>query len=237
MEKRNYVLGYALLAIGIVIAGWMMSRAVIRFKESERVVTVKGLSEREVPADKVIWPLVYKEVGNNLTELYSTIEATNKKIIDFLVSNGIDRNDISVAPSNLVDLQADRYNSQPYKFRYNVTQAITVTSRNVELVRNLMSRQGDLLKQGIAITADDYRYSTQFLFTSDALNGIKPEMIVEATKNARNSAEKFANDSNSKLGKIKWANQGQFSISNRDENSPQIKVVRVVTTIEYYLKD
>ncbi len=237
MEKRNYVLGYALLAIGIVIAGWMMSRAVIRFKESERVVTVKGLSEREVPADKVIWPLVYKEVGNNLTDLYSTIESTNRKIIDFLVSNGLDRNDISVAPSNLVDLQADRYNTQPYKFRYNITQAITVTSRNVELVRSLMARQGDLLKQGIAITADDYRYSTQFLFTSDALNNVKPEMIVEATKNARNSAEKFANDSNSKLGKIKWANQGQFSISNRDENSPQIKVVRVVTTIEYYLKD
>jgi hypothetical protein len=98
-----------------------------------------------------------------------------------------------------------------------------------------MIRQSDLLKQGIAITGGDYRFSTQFLFTG--LNDIKPQMIEEATKNARASAEKFAADSDSELGKIRTANQGQFTISDRDANTPYIKSVRVVTTVDYYLKD
>ena len=98
-----------------------------------------------------------------------------------------------------------------------------------------MSEQTELLKQGIAITGGDYRYSVSYEFTG--LNDIKPQMIEEATKNARAAAEKFAKDSDSKLGKIRNASQGQFSISNRDGNTPYIKSVRVVTTVTYYLKN
>jgi len=102
-------------------------------------------------------------------------------------------------------------------------------------VRRLMSEQGELLQKGIAVGGDEYQYNVQFLFTG--LNDIKPRMIEEATKNARAAAEKFARDSNSKLGKIKSANQGQFTISDRDANTPYIKNIRVVSTIDYYLKD
>ena len=114
---------------------------------------------------------------------------------------------------------------------------MTVTTDKVDLVVKLMSRQSDLLKQGVAITGGDYRFTTQFLYTSTALNEIKPKMIEEATENARIAGEKFAHDSKSKLGKIKFANQGQFSISDRDANTPYIKTVRVVTSVDYYLKD
>lgn len=116
-----------------------------------------------------------------------------------------------------------------------VTTVLTVVTDKVDLVRSLMQRQGDLLKQGVAVTGGDYQYRTQFLYTG--LNTIKPGMIEEATANARTAAEKFAHDSKSKLGKIRSATQGQFSIEDRDENTPYIKSVRVVTTVEYYLKD
>ena len=112
---------------------------------------------------------------------------------------------------------------------------ITVTSEKVNLVRNLISEQSELLKQGIAITGGDYRYNIQYDYTS--LNDIKPQMIEEATKNAREAAQKFAKDSESELGKIKRANQGQFSIENRDVNTPYIKRIRVVSTIDYSLED
>ena len=115
---------------------------------------------------------------------------------------------------------------------------MTVSTDKVDQVVKLMAQLGDLLKQGIAINNDgDYRYQTQFLYTSTSLNQIKPTMIEEATQNARIAAEKFAHDSDSKLGKIKKANQGQFSISDRDANTPYIKTVRVVTSVDYYLKD
>lgn len=238
-NSKNVIIGSTLLAIGIIVAGWLLSSGIRHFKDSERVVVVKGVSEREVKADKVIWPLTYKQVGDNLPILYNTIEETNAKIVKFLVSNGISEEEVTIAPAEVFDMETERYRSSDMNnYRYNITSIITVSTNSVDKVVDLMSRQSDLLKQGIAVSSTgDYRYATQFDFTSGALMDIKPKMIEEATQNARVAAEKFAHDSESKLGKIKTANQGQFSVSNRDANTPHIKVVRVVTTVEYYLKD
>ena len=154
------------------------------------------------------------------------------------MSNGIAKEEITVSPAEVIDMDAERYVSQGVKYRFNVTSVLTVSTDKVDLVVDLMSRQGDLLRQGIAVgSGDDYRYRTQFLYTSESLNEIKPVMIEEATRNARVAAEKFARDSESRLGKIKRANQGQFSISDRDANTPYIKTVRVVTSVDYLLKD
>lgn len=224
-----------IVAIGMAVLGGQIKQGINKFVEKDRVVTVKGLAEMEVPADKVTWPLVYKEVGNDLITLYDKIKTTNQTIVDFLKGKGIDEDEISINAPEIIDMQAERYNSNPVPFRYNVTTVITVTSNKVGRVRELISEQGELLKQGVAITGGDYRYNIEYDFTG--LNKIKPLMIEEATKNARESAMKFAKDSDSKLGKIKRANQGQFTIGNRDANTPYIKHVRVVTTIDYSLKN
>ena len=220
-----------IIAIGMVILGGSIEDGI----EKERIVTVKGLAEMEVPANKVTWPLVYKEVGNDLGTLYDKIKTTNRTMINFLKNKGIAENEISVNAPEIIDMQAERYNTNPVPYRYNVTTVITVTSQQVDLIRSLISEQGELLKQGVAIIGGDYRYNVEYDFTG--LNDIKPQMIEEATKNARESAMKFAKDSDSKLGKIIRANQGQFTIGNRDAHTPYIKHVRVVTTIDYSLKN
>ena len=224
-----------IVAIGMTVLGGQIKQGINKFVEKDRVVTVKGLAEMEVPANKVTWPLVYKEVGNDLVSLYDKIKSTNQTITNFLKGKGISEEEISINAPEIIDMQAERYNNNHVPYRYNVTTVITVTSDKVELVRSLISEQGELLKQGVAITGGDYRYNVEYDFTG--LNAIKPQMIEEATKNAREAAEKFAKDSDSKLGKIKRANQGQFSIGNRDANTPYIKHVRVVTTIDYSLKN
>ena len=224
-----------IVAIGMAVLGGQIKQGINKFVEKDRVVTVKGLAEMEVPADKVTWPLVYKEVGNDLITLYDKIKTTNQTIVDFLKGKGIDEDEISINAPEIIDMQAERYVGENKTYRYNVTTVITVTSNKVDLVRSLISEQGELLKQGIAITGGDYRYNIQYDFTS--LNEIKPQMIEEATKNAREAAQKFAKDSDSELGKIKRAVQGQFSIENRDANTPYIKRIRVVTTIDYSLED
>ena len=223
------------LAIGLVALGAQIKQGIDNFVNKDRVVTVKGLAEMEVPANKVTWPLMYKEVGNDLSTLYNKISDTNKAIVNFLKKKGIGEDEISINAPEIIDMQAERYNNNPIPYRYNVTTVITVTSGKVDLVRNLISEQSELLKQGIAITGGDYRYNIQYDYTG--LNDIKPQMIEEATKNAREAAQKFAKDSESELGKIKRANQGQFSIENRDANTPYIKRIRVVTTIDYSLED
>lgn len=232
---KNWKMEAVILAIGMVLLGLMIRGGINDVKDKERIVTVKGLAEMEVSADKVTWPLMYKDIGNDLPALYMNMEKKNQAIVSFLKSNGITDEEISVAPSEIIDMKAERYSNENVTYRYNATSVITVTSRNVDKVRKLMSEQTELLKQGIAITGGDYRYNVSYEFTG--LNDIKPQMIEEATKNARAAAEKFAKDSDSKLGKIRNASQGQFSISDRDGNTPYIKSVRVVTTVTYYLKN
>lgn len=233
--KNKWIVPAIIIAIGLFLLGQRIEQGIIRSKEAVRTVSVKGLSEREVPADKVIWPLVYKEIGNDLQTIYRTVNAKNAIVIDFLRSNDIPESEISVAPPAIVDIQADRYGNQAVPYRYNVTSVITVSSNQVDKVRDLIVKQSSLLEKGVAIVTGDYQYNTQYLFTK--LNELKPEMIAEATQNARIAAEKFAKDSDSKLGKISSAYQGQFSITDRDANTPYLKNVRVVTSVIYYLKN
>lgn len=233
---KNFRIEAIILSIGLLLLGVFIERGFSEFAGRDRSVNVKGLAEMEVPADKVTWPLVYKSLGNDLNALYEEIKRSNQTITGFLKEKGLTDKEISINAPVIVDMKAERYgNNQDSPYRYNVTTVITVTSSKVELVRSLITEQGELLKRGIAITAGDYQYNVQYEYTG--LNTIKPQMIEEATKNARQAAEKFAQDSESKLGKIRHANQGQFSISDRDPNTPHIKKVRVVTTIDYSLED
>ena len=232
---KNLRIESVILAIGLVLTGYFVKAGLNSVASRDRVVNVKGLAEMEVPANKVTWPLVYKEVGNDLLSLYNKINTTNKAIVQFLKSNGIAENEITINAPEIIDLQAERYSNERRDYRYNVTSVITVTSQQVDKVRGLISEQSELLKQGIAVTGGDYRYNIQYDYTD--LNSIKPQMIEEATRKAREAGEKFAEDSESQLGKIKWASQGQFTITDRDANTPYIKKIRVVTTIDYFLKD
>jgi hypothetical protein len=226
----------AFLCAGLVILGALISSSVVKIKSLDRTVTVKGLSEREVPANIAIWPIRFSEADNNLSNLYSIIQEKSEIIIEFLKKNGFTDDDISISAIAVIDRQAQGYGDMDkIKFRYSANSTISVYSKKVDTVRNTMKKLVELGKQGIAIVGQDYETKTQFLFTN--LNEIKPEMIEEATKNARKVAVKFAKDSNSKLGKIKKARQGQFSINDRDSNTPHIKKVRVVSTLEYYLSD
>lgn len=237
--EHNKILAYAILGIaigvGLLLLGIEIKRGFNDISENRRIVSVRGLSEQEVYANSVTWPIVSKEVGNDLPSIYDNLEATNKIILEFLKANGISDEEISVNAPQVVDLQAERYSSGPAPFRYNVTNVVVVTSSKVEAVNALIKRQVELLKQGVAIVAGDYQYQIQYEYTD--LNSIKPDMIAEATKNAREAAKKFAEDSHSKLGKIKSASQGQFSIEDRDQYTPYIKHIRVVNYVEYFLDD
>lgn len=229
------ILGVAMIA-GLASLGYLLGNALIQFKEYERSVNVKGLSEREYPADVVIWPIVFAEASNNLEQLYTSIEHSTGKIREFLLNRGLDASEISVSLPVITDKSAREYDSGTRaEFRFTALQTVTIYSSRVDQVRAMLASLPELGKQGIAFTGGSYQSQPEFLFTR--LNEVKPEMIEEATREARQVAEKFAEDSQSRLGKIKRASQGQFSITPRDTNNPHIMKVRVVSTIEYYLSD
>lgn len=221
------------LMIGLIVGAILLGNAIKASRADDRIVSVKGLCEREVKADRVICPFAYKEGGNNLQQLYNTIEQKNGVIIDFLKDAGLEEQEITVAAPKVVDTRTEWSGSQN-QYNYIITSVVTVCTDKVDKIVQLQSRQGELLQKGIA-TTNNWEYQTVYSFTG--LNEIKPAMIEIATKNARETAEKFAEDSNSELGKIKRATQGQFTITDRDSNTPYMKNVRVVTSVDYYLKD
>lgn len=211
--------------------GFFISKGLTRIANQEQYVTVKGLAEREVLANKVVWPLPNKCVSNDMQQLYDEIEKNKEIIITFLKEGGINDNEIIISAPAVTDRLAQSYVPENMKFRYQAEAVITVISPQVEKVIELMGEQITLMKQGVIIS-NEYGYNTQFEYT--ALNEIKPAMIEEATRNARTVAQKFAEDSGSGLGGIKQATQGQFTITS-DETTPQIKNIRVVTTVKYSL--
>ena len=229
--KENRLIAAALIAVGIALMGLFIKAGIDNFANKDRKVTVKGLAEREVPADKVTWSIGTKVTGNDLPLLYENINIQTDKIRRFLRQNGLDEKEITVNPPSISDLEAREWGDNQKNFRYIVTTTITVATNKVKEVNAAIFKQAELLKQGVAIenSSPDYEYAS--------FQKMKPEMMAEAIKNAQKTAEQFAEASNCDLGSIQTAGQGQFEIEDRDQNTPYIKKLRVVTTITYSLDD
>ncbi|PIE39602.1 MAG: hypothetical protein CSA53_00690 [Gammaproteobacteria bacterium] len=232
--------GFVVLSLGIffglAVLGYLLGKAALDVKQLERSVTVKGLSEQEHPADVVIWPVVFVLADNDLDKVYVRLKQQTAWVRELLERQGIASADITVQTPNIVDKSAQQYGGdERAPFRYVARQTVVVYSRDVDTVRKAMTFLPSLGQKGIAFETNNYDLQPQYLFTR--LNEVKPAMVEEATIKAREVAQKFAEDSDSQLGKIKRASQGSFSISERDSAHPYIKRVRVVSTVEYYLSD
>ncbi|WP_299788294.1 SIMPL domain-containing protein [uncultured Shewanella sp.] len=238
MQKNNQIAAFILggfLCLGLILLGNTVGQSLLKMKSMERTVTVKGLAEQEVKANIAIWPIRFTEVDNNLNTLYQTVQEKTDKVVLFLTKQGFKADEISTSLPSIEDRQAQGYVDPNVKYRYAAKVTISLYTKQVDLLLNSRTKLIELAKDGIAISDQDYNSRTEFLFTE--LNSVKPDMVQAATQNARKVADKFAKDSNSTLGKIKNASQGQFSITDRDSNTPFIKRVRVVSTLTYYLSD
>ncbi len=233
MKNNSLSLSAIILALGVFAAAFIIASTLKDIKNMERTVTVRGLSEIECTADHVIWPLAYGIDGDDLISLFSKIERNNSIVLEFLEAGGIPADQITIGTPKINDRM--EYGNTNVHTRYQITQSITVSSSQVDKVRELIAKQTQLLKNNIALVTGDWQYQTEYLFKG--LDNVKPKMIEEATQNARESAQKFADDSQSELGKIQRASQGQLSIEDRDQNTPHIKKLRVVTTIVYSLSN
>lgn len=238
------VLGF-LVAIGLAAAGYFVSNTIYKGRAASNTVTVKGFAERDVKADLALWQISYSMTGGDLAQLYAQSSANEKTLTDFLVQKGFNRADIKTGNVALEDLLANQYrtNNIGADKRYILKNNISVRSTDVARVDTTTRALNDLIKQGIVLTANN----VDFQFTR--LNDIKAAMLRDATKNARDAAQQFANDADSRVGSIQSATQGFFSVGSRDSaaqsgggegyTSPQDstidKKVRVVVTLTYYL--
>jgi hypothetical protein len=226
-----------LFSAAVIIAGFFIGNMHKIGKQYDRSVQVKGLSEREVEADLAVWPINISLAANDLNILSGDIEKQNNEVYDFFIAQGFTEGELTKGSTNISDVQTDRYNSnaQYSPFRYLAKSEFTVRTNDLPKLQKALSESLILMSKGILLESKNTWRPIEYIFTG--LNDLKPSMIEEATKNAREVAEKFARDSDASVGKIRTARQGLFTINDRDENTPQIKTVRVVTTIDFQLED
>ena len=223
----NALLG-GLIGIGLAVAGYFVGDGLLQARSADRYVTVKGLAEREVAANLVIWPITFTVTADDLGTLQQRTDDGASKIRGFL-GDAFGEGEISTSVARVTDRQAQGMMGQERLQRYVSESTVTVRTQRIDEVRAAMERTGELVSQGVALIRS-YENTTQYLYTS--LDEIKPEMIREATRDARSAAQQFAEDSGSRVGGIRNAQQGYFSITDRDAFSPEFKNVRVVTTVQ-----
>ena len=232
---RGVLVPAMVLAVGIAAAGWFIGDGLFKARATDRYVTVRGLSERDVAADLVIWPIVFTVTSDDLSTLQRQVSDNAATVRAFLSEVGIEPDEIGVSAPRVTDREAQGYASPDRSLdRYVAETTVTVRSGRIDVARRAMEQSGELVGRGVAVIRS-YELQTQYLFTG--LETVKPEMIAEANRDARRAAEQFAQDSGARVGSIRNAQQGYFSIDDRDPFSPEYKKVRVVTTVQFFLVD
>jgi uncharacterized protein len=253
-EERSRISSQALvataviLALGLIFAGWILGSQIKETKLGDHYVTVKGMVERTVKSDLAIWNISFRSSGDDFQTVLAEGNSQKQVVLAFLKKQGIADKDITIGSPNVLDREAQDYGSiQGRQSRYVLSQTIIVNSTNVDRIAAANQQIGELLQQGVILASSPGVSGSLLEYKFNGLNSIKPDMITEATKNAREAAERFAQDAGAKVGSIRQASQGSFSISAANEGSQTddsgysnadtsiMKTVRVVTTVDYYL--
>jgi uncharacterized protein len=242
MSSFSNIIAGGLIGLGVAFGGYSAGESLVKSRLGFRTVTVKGLAEREAKADLGFWPVRFVTTGSTLEEARAKLVDSEKLVHDFLTTNGFAEGDRQVQNIQVEDRIAN-YNGQepPAGTRFALTEDLLVKSAEVDKLAAAARMIGDLLKSGVVFSSDAYNAGPSYIFTG--VNALKGDMLTEATKRAKEAADKFATESGAKVGAIQDANQGIIEINPaveipNDRPEKQImKKVRVVTTITYFLKD
>jgi len=240
------------LSIAILVGFVLLGRSMERFRKEDRFVTVKGFSEREVKSDLAVWSIYIRIPGNDLSEGSKATELAKEQIFGFLKKNGIAADEILQKEIQVSDRQANEYGPEnaSSKYRYVISKLIQVRSSNVDTVLKVSQMADELVKSGVTMAPNNDWQNNGVRFMFKGLNKIKPEMLAEATRNARTAAVEFTKESGTELGKMRKASQGLFTVVDRDVPSSAqgesgyfltgitdlYKRVRVVVSVDYSIE-
>ncbi len=230
--SNNFMAG-VLISAALVAGAWILGSAVKDFRSYDRFVSVRGFAEREVPADLAYWPISFSASGNDLQIIQQELDQSAEAVFSFLENHGLGQAEVSISAPRITDHHAYGVSEQHRPAnRFTAQSVITVRTGRAEAVKKAMAAAGELVAKEVVLI-HSYEFQPRFEFTK--LAEIKPEMIALATQDARNAARQFARDSDSNVGAIRRASQGLFTINDRDPFTPEIKQVRVVTSVDYFL--
>jgi len=230
----NNIIASVLVSIGLSLGGFLIGQGLVRMKQLDQIVEVRGLDEKLVEANEATWDISFSLSGNNLQEMTTKLTQKQTSLKEYLLSKGFTRDEFQVSAITTNDNHANHYGNKLPADRFTVRTKIMIGTKQVQKITDIYENSGQLPLEGLVREQS----SVQYYFTD--LNAVKPEMLKNATASAREAAESFARDSGSQLGGIKSATQGLFSITspyaNWDDATSKMKKVRVVTRVSYFLE-
>jgi uncharacterized protein len=229
-ERVSLLFSALLLSIGVALAGFFIGDGISNRSGGRRIISVKGLSEREVPASVATWTIGYNATGNDLDQINKKLGDNTKAVIAFLKERGFDEKEVAVQPPSIIDTSMEQREKDvpPPPQRFSANQSVLLRTTKVDAIKPALASAANLMISGVFLSG---KSQPNYIFSQ--LNEIKPGMIQEATKNARIAADQFARDSQINLGKLRNASQGWFQVEDRDAATPERKRVRVVVDVEY----
>ncbi|MBM9536985.1 SIMPL domain-containing protein [Desulfobulbus alkaliphilus] len=232
------------LCLGLALAGYWVGKGLERFRSDSRSVIVKGLVEREVKSDRAIWTLRFRRAGDSIREVHTQISADREAVMEFLSRQGFSNEEIRRLPTRTIDKLAREYVSPGQEgFRYLVTASLAVASTEVDRITAALEATEELLTLGVLLDQEEGSANPRYIVST--FNALRPELLADATRNARFTAQQFADDAGTRVGRIRSANQGSIQIFGSDGNnesspysatSTPVKIIRVVSTFEFELQ-
>ncbi len=240
-----FVVGVCLL-VGLCAGGYFIGKGLAAFRSDNRTVTVKGLVEKVVKADQAVWVLRFRRASEDLKDAHTRISSDRDAGVAFLKDQGFKDEEISRQPTRTIDKLAQEYGqNQTERFRYVVTSSLVVTTGRTDLVTKALGATEKLLQSGVILDGQSDQGTANPRYVISTFNDLRPQLLADATKNARLTAQQFASDSGAQVGKIRSANQGTIQIfgsDGNDESAPYSptstpeKKIRVVSTFEFELR-
>ncbi|HMM86225.1 SIMPL domain-containing protein [Azohydromonas sp.] len=238
------ILGFGtalVIAIAVALAGFAVGQGLERFRMADRSVTVKGLAEKDVDSDYATWTLAFRRGGNEFGAVQKALADDRDRVVAFLRDQGFAAAEVEVRPLQVQDLFAREYAQVNQPLRFNGVGRVVVKTARVSAVEAAALAVDPLIQAGVQLTANDDSGAAGPRYQLRGFNDVKAPLLAEATRNAREQAEKFAAEAGAKLGALKSANQGVITISagdaqGYDDGTSRTKRLRVVSTFEYELR-
>jgi len=226
------------VAAGLAVGGYFVGQTMYNAKVALNTAESKGLAERRVKADRANWKIRFTVAGSSRDEipgLYKLARRQQKTILGLLRENGFTEDEIDPGVFDYNYREFRGHNNMLVDQIHSLACTVDVETGKVDLVSKARAKMNGLIAEGINIEniPPTYRYTK--------INEIKPDMLKDATRNARIAANEFAANAGVKVGGIHSARQGSFTIRDVGEDYGDTarieKDVRVVTTINFYLTE
>lgn len=198
-----------IIVIGLIASAVILANTLVEVKGSGNRITVTGSAKQQITSDLIVWNGSFSAKSANLQEAYTQLESDKKKVLDYLLNQGVKKDQIVFTAVNTNICYVISPNGQYTSDidYYDLYQTVTISSPDIEKVTDISRNATELINEGVQFQSQ----APQYLYTKIA--DLKVTMLAEATKDARKRAEMIAENAGSKLGGLKYADMGVIQIA------------------------